>query len=124
MFGAEGHALELPSTGLLISKKLADLLGAQVGDRLLVEFLEGVRPRHDLFLQGLIQDSRQIPVMNINAVRQLMPGGSEINGAHLKIDPLGWPDFLESVKAARGSPLRDQVGHEGKFPTVDGESRS
>ena len=52
MFGAEGHALELPSTGLLISKKLADLLGAQVGDRLLVEFLEGVRLRHELFLQA------------------------------------------------------------------------
>jgi putative ABC transport system permease protein len=124
MFGAEGHALELPSTGLLISKKLADLLGAQVWDRLLVEFLEGVRPRHEVFLQGLIQDYHGLnAVMNINAVRQLMLEADTVNGAHLKIDPLGWPDFLESVKAApRIASLGIKSAMKESFRRLTGES--
>ena len=122
MFDVEGRALDLPPTGLLASKKLADLLGARVGDRLLVQFLEGPQPRHELVLHGLIGDYHGLnAVMNINAVRQLMLERETINGAHLKIDPLVWSDFLESVKAApRIATLRNQVRDEGKFSTVDG----
>src|SRR5262245_8426268 len=37
--------------------------------------------------------------MNINAVRQLMLEADTVNGAHLKIVPLGWRDFLEDQLA-------------------------
>jgi putative ABC transport system permease protein len=101
MFDVKGRALDLPSTGLLVSKKLADILGAQAGDRLLIEFLEGRRSRHEIPLRGLIADYHGLnATMNIEAMRQLMLEGDTISGAHLKIDPLGWPDFLESVKTA------------------------
>ena len=124
MFDVEGRALDLPPTGLLVSKKLADLLGARVGDRLLVQFLEGPQPRHELVLHGLIGDYHGLnAVMNINAVRQLMLERETINGAHLKIDPLVWSDFLESVKAApRIATLGIKSAMKESFRRLTGES--
>jgi putative ABC transport system permease protein len=124
MFDVKGRALDLPPTGLLVSKKLADLLGARVGDRLLVQFLEGLRPRHEIVLHGLIGDYYGLnAVMNIDAVRQLMLETDTINGAHLKIDPLVWPDFLESVKAApRIATLGIKSAMKESFRRLTGES--
>jgi putative ABC transport system permease protein len=124
MFDVKGRALDLPPTGLLVSKKLADLLGARVGDRLLVQFLEGLQPRHEIVLHGLIGDYHGLnAVMNIDAVRQLMLETDTINGAHLKIDPLVWPDFLESVKAApRIATLGIKSAMKESFRRLTGES--
>lgn len=101
MFDAKGRALNPPSAGLLISKKLAEILGARVGDRLLVESLEGRRLWREVPLQGLIADYHGLnAVMSIESLRQLMLEGEIISGAYLRIDPLRWSDFLESVRTA------------------------
>jgi putative ABC transport system permease protein len=101
MFDAKGRALNPPSAGLLISKKLAEILGARVGDRLLIESLEGRRQWREIPLQGLIADYHGLnAVMSIESLRKLMLEGEIISGAHLRIDPLGWSDFLESVRTA------------------------
>ena len=101
IFDEKGRAIGPPIDGLLISKKLAEILGAQVGDRLLVEFLEGHRTSHEISIRGLIADYHGLnATMEIDALRGLMLEGETISGAHLRIDPLGWPNFLESVKRA------------------------
>ncbi|HEU4679246.1 MAG TPA: FtsX-like permease family protein, partial [Terrimicrobiaceae bacterium] len=101
MFDAKGRALDPPSEGLLISKKLAEILGARVGDRLLVESLEGRRLWREVPLRALIADYHGLnAVMSIESLRQLMLEGEIISGAHLRIDPLGWSAFLESVRTA------------------------
>ncbi len=101
MFDQEGRALDPPVNGLLVSRKLAELLGARTGDHLLIEFLEGCRRWHEIPIQGLMADYRGLnAAMDIDALRRLMLEGETISGAHLKIDSLGWPPFLESVKKA------------------------
>jgi putative ABC transport system permease protein len=68
---------------------------------LLVEFLEGERVAHEIPIYGLIADYRGLnAVMNIDVLRRLLLEGETISGAHLRIDQLGWLDFLESVKRA------------------------
>ena len=101
VFDGQGRALAVPAWGLLISKKLAELLGAKVGDHLLVEFLEGERVSHEIPINGLISDYRGLnAVMKIDALRRLLLEGETVSGAHLRIDHLGWSNFLESVKRA------------------------
>jgi putative ABC transport system permease protein len=101
VFDGHGRALALPADGLLISKKLAEILGAKVGERLLVEFLEGKRVARELPIYGLIADYRGLnAVMKIDALRRALLEGETISGAHLRIDQHGWADFLESVKRA------------------------
>ena len=101
VFDSQGRAIGLPADGLLISKKLAEMLGVKVGDRLLVEFLEGERVSHQIPIYGLIADYQGLnALMRIDALRRVLLEGETISGAHLRIDQLGWADFLESVKRA------------------------
>jgi putative ABC transport system permease protein len=101
VFDDQGRAIGLPADGLLISKKLAEVLGAKVGDRLLLEVLEGERGWHEVPLHGLIADYRGLnAIMKIDVLRRVLREGETISGAHLRIDQLGWSDFLESVQGA------------------------
>ena len=101
VFDGQGRAIGLPADGLLISEKLAELLGAKVGDPLLVEFLEGHRLSLEMPIYGLIADYRGLnAIIEIDALRRVLLEGQIISGAHLRIDQLGWSDFLESVKRA------------------------
>ena len=50
------HQIQLPPEGLVVSAKLAEVLGARVGDELLVEVLEGKRPVRNVRLVGLAED--------------------------------------------------------------------
>jgi hypothetical protein len=42
--------------------------------------------------------------------------GETGSGAHLKIDALAWPKFLENVKRAANCESRHQVRHAGQLP--------
>ena len=121
MFDVEGCALHLPPTGLLVSKKLADLLGARVGDRLLVQFLEGPQPRHELVLHGLIGDYHGLnAAMNINAVRRLMLEKQTPSTAHTSKSTRLFGRISSKRSGAADRHSRNQVRDEGKLPTVDG----
>lgn len=99
----DNHAqpVELPADGLLVSAKLAEVLGAKPGDRLRLEVQEGHRPTREAVIQGVITDFTGIGAyMEIGALRRLMREGGTISGAHLAIDKAHWSEFLASVKEA------------------------
>lgn len=96
-----GTPLPLPPDGLLISKKLAELLGASTGDQLIIEVQEGTRPTLTATIQGLITDYAGLSVyMDIDALRRQMREGGTVSGAHLSVDLKQWDAFLEKVKEA------------------------
>ncbi len=98
---AAGNPLALPPDGLLVSKKLAEILGAKVGDRISLEIQEGRRPTVEATIEGLITDyTGIIAVMEIDALHRLLREGGSISGAHLAVDAAEWPRFLEKVKDA------------------------
>jgi putative ABC transport system permease protein len=93
--------VELPLDGLLVSAKLAEILGAKVGDRIILEIQEGRRPVLEATIQGTITDYAGIAAyMEIDALLRLMREGGTISGARLAIDGNRWNEFLAKVKEA------------------------
>lgn len=96
---AHYRQITLPSDGLVISAKLADALGARVGDRLTLEFLEGRRATRTAPLAGLAEDFAGIAAyMDLHALNRLLGEGDIITGASFSIDSLAWSDFLRELK--------------------------
>lgn len=89
----------LPPEGLVVSSKLADVLGARVGDTLHIEVLEGRRPERDVLLVGLAEDfAGMAAYMDIGAVNRLLGEGDVISGASITVDSLYGPAFLKRLK--------------------------
>lgn len=98
---ARAQPLALPAEGLLISAKLAEMIGAKAGDRVLLEVQEGARPTREAVIHGLITDYAGIAVyMEIGALQRLMREGGTISGAHVMVDRGRWGEFLGRVKEA------------------------
>lgn len=99
LLAEDGTPIGLPPAGLLISAKLAEILGAQPGDIVRLEVQEGRRPVLETPIQGLITDYNGVAAyMDIEALRRLMKEGGTVSGAHLTVDALQWPRFLQQVK--------------------------
>jgi putative ABC transport system permease protein len=96
---ANAKPLSLPPDGLLVSAKLAEMIGAKPGDRLQLEIQEGERPTREATIHGLITDYAGIAVyMEIDSLRRLMREGRTVSGAHLSVDGSRWKEFLDRVK--------------------------
>lgn len=94
-----GNPLPVPPDGLLISAKLAEMLGAKPGDPLVMEVQEGRRPRREVPVQGLITDYAGLTAyMDIDALRRLMQEGQTVSGAYLSVDSNRREEFLNEVK--------------------------
>jgi putative ABC transport system permease protein len=95
------RAVQLPPNGLLVSAKLAEILGAKIGDTIVLEVEEGRRPRLEATIQGTITDYAGVfAYMEIDSLRRLMREGGTVSGAYLRVDTNHWNDFLARVKEA------------------------
>jgi len=82
-----GRHVPIPDQGIVLSKKLAEVLRLQVGDRLRVEVLEGERPAVDLPVVGLVADfAGTAAYMHRTAVNRLMREGDVVSGAFVAAD--------------------------------------
>jgi putative ABC transport system permease protein len=117
------RAVELPPDGLLVSAKLAEILGAKIGDRIILEVQEGRRPTLEATIQGTITDYAGIGAyMEIGALRRLMHEGGTVSGAYLSVDTDRWDDFLKEVKGApriAGIGIKEAVRASFKKSTAD-----
>ena len=63
-----GGAMRLPPGGLVLSLKLAEVLGARVGDVVTMEVLDGERPTKDVPVSGIVEgDMGTSAYMHIDA---------------------------------------------------------
>jgi putative ABC transport system permease protein len=104
----------MPEEGMLMSAKLAEILGAAIGDEVSVEVLEGRRPMVDVPIRGLITDFAGVAAyMDIGALQRILKEGDTVNGAFLTIDHQRWDEFMREVKdtprAAFVMVKRDQL---------------
>jgi putative ABC transport system permease protein len=91
--------LQLPPYGMVISAKLADVLGVRVGDALVVEVLEGKRPVRTVPLVGLAEDfAGMAAYMDLHALNRLLGEGDIISGASFSIDDARRGEFLSALK--------------------------
>ncbi|HEY0864858.1 MAG TPA: FtsX-like permease family protein [Lacunisphaera sp.] len=100
---AEARPVAVPADGLLLSEKLAGLLGVRPGDRLTVEVLEGLRPVRTLVVAGTLRDFSGLSVyMNLAALNRFMREGRMISGAFLRTDRAAEGALYARIKATPG----------------------
>jgi len=96
---ADLRQIVLPPRGLVLSAKLAEVLGVGVGDEIRVRSLEGKRVERDVPVAGLSEDFAGVSAfMDLSALNQLLLEGDVINGAYLSVDRGRWVEFLTEVK--------------------------
>lgn len=109
-----GHPITLPAEGIIMSAKLAEVIGARIGDVVQIEVLEGRRPTLNVPIRALLTDFAGVSAyMDISALRRLMHEGDTINGAYLSLDHKRWDEFMRELKdtpqAAIVMVKRDQL---------------
>ncbi len=83
-----GQTVNLPPDGLVISKKLAEVLGVKAGETIRVEVLQDKRPVVDVAVIDLLDDISGLNAyMSIEAVNRMMRDGPRVSGAMLTTDP-------------------------------------
>ncbi|NIO40260.1 MAG: FtsX-like permease family protein [Burkholderiales bacterium] len=84
---AAGRTVDLPPDGLVLTRKLAEILDVSTGDTLQVEVLEGARPIRQIQISQLVDELVGLSAyMDISALNRVMREGASISGAYLAID--------------------------------------
>lgn len=79
--------LHLPPQGLVISKKLAEILAVDKGSVVTLEVLEGARPVRRTVVADLVEEYIGTSVyMNAEALHRMMREGDNLSGATLQVD--------------------------------------
>lgn len=93
------QTVDLPPEGLVLSRKLADLLGAEEGDRVKVSALEGRRPVRDLPVTRVVQQYIGVMAyMDRRALNRFMLEGDVVSGANILTDSYFEPDLFAELK--------------------------
>jgi putative ABC transport system permease protein len=81
--------IELPPQGLVVSRRLADILECQPGDLVRVEVLEGRRTACEVPIAAVIDDYLDLNAyMDLGALRRILREQDAVSGAFLSADPL------------------------------------
>lgn len=84
---SELRAIPVPADGIMISRQIADTLDLRIGDRALMEMLEGIRAAKEVTISRISDDILGASVVvERSALNRLMREGSTMNAASLKID--------------------------------------
>lgn len=96
---AAGARVALPESGLLLSEKLAELLGVRSGDTVLAEVLEGARPTRSLIVAATLRDfSGLAAYMELGALNRFLREGAVVSGLFLSADSSAEAAMLASLK--------------------------
>ena len=94
-----GHEIAPPPDGVILSGKLADVLGAKPGDLVVLEALEGRRPVQTVPLLATAEDFTGIAAyMDLHAINRFLGEGDVINGASIGLDMARRAEFLAALK--------------------------
>ncbi|HTL68293.1 MAG TPA: ABC transporter permease [Lacunisphaera sp.] len=94
-----GHEIPPPTDGVVMSEKLATVLGARLGDTLTLESLEGRRRVMNTTLVALAEDFTGITAyMDRHAINRFLGEGDVITGASIGLDLSRRAEFLAALK--------------------------
>lgn len=87
LLDADLQPVALPAEGILLTDFLATLLDVRVGERVVVEVLEGNRPVREATVAALVREYLGVSgYMNLAALNQFMHEGPTLSGAYLRVD--------------------------------------
>jgi putative ABC transport system permease protein len=89
----------IPEHGILLSAKLAELLGVGTGGWVHIDVKEGARPTLSLQVTALADDYIGTSAyMNISALNRALGESALVNGANLLVDPTLESEFFSTTK--------------------------
>ncbi len=92
--------VDLPPEGVLMTRKLAEILGLQRGSVLTVEVLEGARPVKEVVVTDLVDEFMGTAVyMDMDALHRWMREGTNLSGAYLQVDARHADSLYEHLKS-------------------------
>lgn len=84
----DGREMPLPPHGLLVSKKLADVLNVKVGDWVEMEVLTDKRPKRRVMIAATLKDFVGLSAyMDLEELHRIMLEGQVVNGVNMEVDP-------------------------------------
>ena len=84
----DGRETPLPPHGLLVSKKLAEVLDVKVGDWVEMEVLTDKRPKRRVMIAATLKDFVGLSAyMDLEDLRRIMLEGQVVNGVNMEVDP-------------------------------------
>jgi putative ABC transport system permease protein len=96
---ANDREILLPAHGLVLSSKLAEVLGVNAGDEVNLRVLDGKRAELRVRIAGLSEDfAGTAAFMELDALNRLLGEGDLINGAYLSVAAGSWREFLRELK--------------------------
>ena len=108
---AKLRPVALPISGVVLTRKLGEVLGVVAGDSITASVLEGERPERTLQVVGLVDEPVGIGAyMDLRALNALMREAGSISGAFLEVDPHAAPTLYRALKqlpSVGGVALRD-----------------
>ncbi len=118
------NQVNLPPDGVVLTRKLAEILHLEIGDRLTIEVLEGSRPVRSVPVVGLVDEMLGVSAyMDIHALNRLMREGQTISGAYLAVDAHLTPQLytrLKEIPAVTGISTREAALE--SFENVSGKN--
>ncbi len=98
----------IPSDGIVLTTKLAEIMHVKEDDFLTVEVLEGERPTKKIRVAGLIDELIGLSVyMDKKALNSILNEGETMSGAYLKVDEIQAPQLYSLLK---NTPTVSAVG--------------
>ena len=89
LIGRDLRPAPIPSEGLVLTAKLATILGVKPGDVVHVQILNGDRPRRRVRVAALVDELLGLSAyMDFRALARLLRQGPTLSGAYLAVDPL------------------------------------
>lgn len=89
----------LPAQGIVLSAKLAEVLGLKLGDEVNVRVLDGKRPDFVVPVAAVSQDfAGTAAFMEIGELNRWLGEGDRVSGAYLTVAASEWPAFLRAMK--------------------------
>ncbi|MCA3029228.1 MAG: FtsX-like permease family protein [Rhodocyclaceae bacterium] len=104
---------KVPAEGLMLTRKLGEILGVTTGDNLTLEVLEGSRQIRQVAVAGLSDELIGIGAyMDAGALAQLLGEDNLISGARLRVDPAYAETLfsrLKRIPAVSGVAIRSAM---------------
>jgi putative ABC transport system permease protein len=99
LFDARDVRVPIPAEGLLITRKLGEILRAGVGDEIELDVLEGQRETHRLPVAGLIDESYGLNAyLRLDAANRLLREDRRVSLALLRVDPTALDDVRSRLR--------------------------
>lgn len=91
--------IPLRDDGVVLSRKLGEILGLRVGESLIVEVLEGARPVREVRVAAFVDDFMGLnATMELSALNRMMREDAVVSGAWLGLDPNAEKDVYAHLK--------------------------